>query len=240
MNEYEQQALLEEAETAIRIAAAQVARRYRGYLTFGDLIQEANIWVLKHPGTARSRLDDGRRGSRRLVGQIAKHLDRLGRAEKAFSLQYSPDDEVFYSTTMVETMLPAIWDESLLTHPPQTDDGPTVRGNKDLAEQGNWLVSAIDVREAWAKARLDGQVRVALAYRYGYGLRNYQIAELLDVSDTTVAAYLKKGVAAIVDELGGFPGRRCYDDCECGEGIGSRRVMSNAEAQARTAENYGD
>lgn len=239
MNQYEMQAILEEAETCIRVAASQVSRRYRGYLSFADLMQEGNIWVLKHPKTVRERLDDGRRGSRRLTGQIAKHLDRLGRHEKAASLQYSPDDEAFYSVAMIEMFLPVIWDESLLTNPPVTEEV----GGKSVADPSagnNWLVGALDVKKAWQEAPLDANQRVALAYRYGYGLKNYQIAEMLGVSDTSVGTYIKRGINLLIEELGGHPSRQCYDDCECGEGVGSRRVMSNAEAQARTAENYGD
>jgi hypothetical protein len=232
------QDLLEEAETAIRIAAAQVSRRYRGYLTFADLMQEGNIWVLKHPGTTRSRLEDGRRGSRRLVGQLAKHFDRLGRNEKAFSLQYSPDDEAFYTTALVEACLPAIWDESLMDQPPVSDMLDNRRANTDPSEAGNWTVSTIDVRKAWTSAVMDDNVRLALAYRYGEGLRNWQVAELLQVSDSTVTVWLRKGINALVRELGGFAPGRCDGECECGEGIGSRRVMSNAEARARTADQY--
>lgn len=233
------QALLEESEFSIRIAASQVARRYRGYLSFSDLLQEGNIWVLKHPQTVRERLDDGRRGSRRLIGQIAKHLDRLGRLEKAATLQYSTDDEVFYSAAMIELFLPAVWDESLLVNPPVTEDVGGKSGS-DPSEGGNWLAGAMDVKTAWKNAPLDGNQRVALAYRYGYGLKNYEIAELLGVSDTSVSNYLRRGITLLIEELGGHPPRQCYEDCECGDGVGTRRVMSNAEARARTAENYGD
>ena len=238
MNENEKQALLEECETAIRIAAAQVSRRYRGYLTFADLIQEGNVWVLKHPSTARDRLDDGRRGSRRLVALLAKHFDRLGRTEKASNLQYSPDDEAFYSAALIEAALPAVWDETLMDSPPQTDMLDTPRSGPDPSESGSWTVSTIDVRKAWAQAEMDSNVRVAMAYKYGYGMRNYQIAELLEVADSTVTAYIKRGVNSMIEVLGGFPPGRCQLDCECGEGVGSRRVMSNAEARARTEQNY--
>lgn len=237
MNQYEMEALLEESETAVRIAAAQVSRRYRGYLSFADLMQEGNIWVLKHPGTVRARLDDGRRGSRRLVGQLAKHFDRLGRQEKAYALSYSPDDEAFYSATLIETCLPAVFDESLMVQPPQ-EGYENERGRRDPAESNNWQVSVLDVKEAWAKAVMEPHIRVAMAYKYGYGLRNYQIAQVMEVADSTVGEYLKKGVNAMINELGGWPPGRCNADCECGEGIGSRRVMSNAEARARTDQDY--
>jgi hypothetical protein len=170
------------------------------------------------------------------VGQLARHFDRLGRNEKAYALQYSPEDEAFYSSALIEACLPAIWDEALMERPPTNElEGKQV---SDPSEAGNWLVSTIEVRESWKRVQMDDNIRLALAYRYGEGLRNWQIAELLEVSDSTVTAWLRKGINTLIRDLGGYPPGRCDGECECGEGVGTRRVMSNAEARARTAEQY--
>lgn len=237
-NDYD--ALIEETEHHCKVAAAQVARRFRGYVTYADLIQEGYVWVIKHPATAQQRLDDGRRGEQRLVNQLAKHMEKQARKERASSLRYQPEDEAFYQRTLVEAALPAIWDEDLMLKPPD-DDNTTEphRRRSDASETSNWLVTVLDIRSAWEKAEMDLNWRTALAYRYGEGLRVYQIADLLEVSDTTAQTYIDKGVRAIIHALGGTAPGRCPPDCECGEGIGSRRAISNAEARARTDENYG-
>jgi hypothetical protein len=82
-------------------------------------------------------------------------------------------------------------------------------------------------------------VRLALAYRYGDGLRISQIAQILEVADSTVQNYLNKGINALVRQLGGAAPYSCNADCpdECG-GPGTRHVISNAQAQAITDSAY--
>lgn len=233
-------ALIEETENHCKVAAAQVSRRFRGYITYADLVQEGFFWVLKHPATVEARLEDGRRGEQRLVNQLAKHMEKQARKERASSLRYQPEDEAFYQRTLVEAALPAIWDDNMMLKAPD-DDYTTEphRRHSDGSETSSWLVTVLDIRSAWQKAEMDLNWRTALAYKYGEGLRDYQIAQLLEVSETTARTYVDRGIKAIIRELGGSAPGRCPPECECGEGIGSRRVISNAEARARNDEAYG-
>lgn len=237
----DQDQLLEETERHVKVAASQVARRYRGFVTYADMVQEGIVWVLRHPGTVEKRLDDGRRGEGRLVGAIARYLDKQARRERAASLGYKPEDEAFYTRNLIEAALPSIWDDDLLVHPPVEEalEGP--RRPSNPAETSGWLVTVLDVRSAWEKASMDANWRLALAYRYGEGLRIYQIAQLLEVSDTTVSTYIEKGIRALTNNLGGRPPYECEADCECGKGrAGRRHVISNAEAMARTENQYDE
>jgi len=236
MTQKEMEALLEETEVNVRVAAAQVSRRYRGIVTYADLAQDGKVWVLQHPGTCTNRLEDGRRGSRRLTGLIAKRLDGIARREKAAGL-YDPQDEAFYSRTMVEAVLPAVWDENVMLVPPEQAEG--VRGSSSPSEHGSWLAMTMDIRRAWATATMESTWRLALAYRYGEGLRIYQIATLMEVADSTAHNYITKGIRALIKELGGENPGRCPPDCECGSNpVGKRKVISNAQANAQTERDY--
>lgn len=231
--------LLEEVEHHVKVAAAQVSRRYRGYTEYADLIQEGLVWVMKHPQTTRNRLDDGRRGEFRLVSNLAKAMEKSARQNRAASLRYRPEDEAFYQRTLVEAALPGVWDDEYLTHPPV--DEYTTEGSRhrtDQSETSNWLVTVLDVRAAWQRSVMDENQRIALTLRYRDGQRLYQIADYLEVSDTTASNYIEKGIRVIINELGGSPPHQCQPDCECGEGVGRRKVISNAEARARSDENY--
>lgn len=239
MTPEEQQELLEETEPNIRFASTQVSRRFRGFVTYADLYQEGIEWVLRHPGTCRSKLSDGRRGSFRLTAMVAKHMEKLARREKAAQSRYSVEDEAFYNRTLIETCLPAVWDDNYLYGPPQDEEAPEVRKRKDPAETSSWLVSVLDVRRAWAEAVMDDNWRLALSYRFGEGLRIWQVAQLLEVADSTAQSYIDKGIRAMVTALGGSAPHGCQSGCECGY-VGSRRVMSNAEARARTGQDYDD
>lgn len=230
--------LLEETEHHIKVAASQVSRRFRGYTDYADLMQEGLIWVMRHPQTTRNRLDDGRRGEFRLVAQLAKVMEKAARRDRAASLRYRPEDEAFYARALVEAALPAVWDDELLTHPPVDESSEGARGSSDLSETGNWLVTVLDVRSAWDRAELNESVRIALTLRYRDGLRLSQVAKELRVSDTTASNYIDRGVRALINELGGKPPAQCGPDCECGQGVGRRKVISNAEANARTEQDY--
>lgn len=232
--------LLEVTENHVRIAAAQVARRFRGYMTFADLSQEGVIWVLRHPKTVANRLEDGKRGDYRLTAQLARHMEKKARAEKAASLRYDPADEAFYQRSFIETLLPGVWDDDFLLKPPDSvgDTEPHAR-KADPAESSNWLVSVLDVRDAWKRAHMNENVRLAMAYRYGEGLRIGQIALLLEVADSTVQNYLNKGVNALIRQLGGAAPYSCNGDCpdQCA-GPGARRAISNAHSRAITQGDY--
>ena len=232
--------LLEATETHVRIAAAQVARRFRGYTTYADLAQEGSFWVLRHPKTVANRLEDGKRGDYRLTAQLARYMEKKARAEKAATLRYDPADEAFYQRAFVETLLPGIWDDGFLMKPPDavTDGEPHAR-KADPAETSNWMVSVLDIRDAWKRAHMDTTVRNALAYRYADGLPIRHIAQLLEVGDSTVQGYLNRGINAIIKQLGGSPPYGCGSDCADGcHGPGARRAISNAQARAITDSAY--
>lgn len=229
--------LIEETEHHVKIAASQVARRFKGYVTYSDLVQEGYVWVLRHPGTVSQRFDDGKRGEDRLIRQLARYMEKKARAERASSLRYEPDDEAFYAYQLVEACLPAIWDDDMMVHPPSDDANTGSRHRTDQSETSNWLVSVLDIRAAWKNADLDSEWRLALAYRYGEGLRLYQVADILQVSDDTAQEYIDKGIRSLIRELGGSPPYKCPPDCECGVS-GPRRAISNAQAQAQLENDY--
>jgi DNA-directed RNA polymerase specialized sigma24 family protein len=232
--------LIEETETHVRIAAAQTARRYRGFVTYADVAQEGVLWVLSHPGTVVSLLEDGNRGKNRLIGRLSKHMEKLARKERAQMTGYDPSDEAFYTRALLEAALPAVWDDNLLDHPPVEEmaaDAP--RRRSDGSETSNWLVTVLDVRKAWQDADLDLNWRLALSYRYGEGMRLWQIADALEVSDSTASNYIDRGLNALIRQLGGKPPGQCSPDCEC-KPVGTRRAISNAEARYLTENDYDE
>jgi hypothetical protein len=154
---------------------------------------------------------------------------------------FKVEDEAFYQRTLVEAALPGIWDDEFLVKAPV--DEYTTEGHRhrtDQSETSNWLVTVLDVRAAWVKADLDLNWREAIALRFGEGMRLYQVADAMGVSDTTANTYIERGIRALIRELGGTSPSRCEPDCECGHGVGNRKVISNAEARARTDSNYGE
>ena len=231
----EQQLILDESAANIRVASAQVSRRYREYTTYTDLYQEACLWVVLHPGAVTERLEDGRRGSTRLTGQIAKHLDGLARVDKAARIGYNVDDEAFYNTATIEAALPSVWDLSVMSNPPAADGGDFQSTRSDPSKSGTWLAVCVDVRSAWKRTSMNATWQRALELKHRLGLRNFQVAHVMGVVDSTVHAYVLKGTRSLINDLGGFPPSKCDANCEC---VGVRKILSNSQAAAITNRSY--
>jgi len=231
----EQQALLDQCAVNVRVAAAQVSRRYQQFTSYADLYQEACLWVWFHPGAVTERLEDGRRGSTRLTGQIAKHLDGIARREKAQTIGYNIADEAFYNVATIEAALPSVWDVRLMERPPAVDLGDFQKQKSDPSTSGTWLAVCVDVRSAWFKSTMNQNWKDALELKHKWGLRNYQVAEQMCVVDSTVHAYVAKGTRSLINALGGSPPSKCGNDCEC---AGQRKILSNSQAAALTARGY--
>ena len=235
MTTVEQQTLLDESAVNIRVAAAQVSRRYQQFTTYTDLYQEACLWVWLHPGAVTERLEDGRRGSTRLTGQIAKHLDGIARREKAQTIGYNVADEAFYNVATIEAALPSVWDVRLMERPPATDLGDFQKQKSDPSTAGTWLAVCVDVRSAWFKSTMNGLWKEALELKHRDGLRNFQVALAMGVVDSTVHSYILKGTRSLINSLGGFAPTKCGNDCEC---VGARKILSNSQAAALTDKGY--
>ena len=63
-------------------ASETVARKYRAS-TPEDLYQSAWEWLLRHPVTVTTALEDGKVGRRRLESIVSEYLTSLARADKA-------------------------------------------------------------------------------------------------------------------------------------------------------------
>ena len=235
MTTSDQQSLLDQSAVNVRVASAQVSRRYQTFTTYHDLYQEACMWVWLHPGAVTERLEDGRRGSTRLTGQIAKHLDGIARREKAARIGYNVADEAFYNVATVEAALPSVWDVRLMERPPAVDMGDFQKQKSDPSTSGTWLAVCVDVRSAWYKSSMNDDWKEALTFKHRDGYRNFQVAELMGVVDSTVHAYVLKGTRSLINALGGSPPSKCANDCEC---VGTRKVLSNSQAVALTAKGY--
>jgi len=233
--------LIATVEPFVRAAAASVARRYRSAVTYGDLSQEGFTWALTHRGTINSRLEDGKRGEYRLIAQLAGHMQAVARQEKATKAGYSPEDEVFYTTGMLEKALPAVWDASYMIGPP-VDGGEKVgRSTKDPAAGNDWLASVVDVRRAWEQTELSDEQREALELRYRFRLSQQGVADQQGTAKSTANARINTALRDLIDTLGGRRPEGCAWDCECRvEPVGSRRVISNATARAITDQGYDE
>lgn len=211
------------------VSASIVARRFRGYTTTPDLVQEAWVWALEHPKKLAEIVaeEEEANRTRRLRNQLVSHLGKVARAIKAQACGYEPDDEFFYTLPALRDLLPGCYGHVDWTSFAVND--LEIRPAGDPAEGGNRVAELSDVNVALG--RLSKEDQRLLFLRYGVGDSEADIAGGLSIEQGAAHMRLERALKRLQDELGGPPPRRDQP-----EYTGSRRVMTNAHAQAITGE----
>jgi RNA polymerase sigma factor (sigma-70 family) len=217
--------LIEANEIATTVAR-QVHRKYQVYFDMSDVQQELVLWCLNHERKVKEWLNPAQETPERKIGikQLAKSLnreaDKYCRDRKAKSCGYETRDEAFYTTGMLEELISHM-DE--LTDMSQSASG-NVRvssGGSDPSTGNNYLISIIDVRKAMSD--LDPLDNMMLTMKYQENLTLAQIADIVDLSDSTISRRIHSALRRMSKLLGG--------DNPWG-GTGSRSVVSNEHARS--------
>lgn len=212
------------------VSASIVTRRYRRYTSAQDLAQEAWVWALERPAKLEAIMaeEDEAERTRRLRNALCNHLDKVARRVKAGVLGYEADDEFFYSLGHLRDLLPDVYDPAGRTSFSASEH--EISAKSDPAEGGNRLTEVSDVSVALGRLGKDDQ-RV-LFLRFGAGDTFDSIGSQLDVEPHTAEVRVSRALGRLRDELGGPAPRG-----DQVEHTGSRRVISNAHAQAITGDN---
>ena len=194
-----------EAEAVATQVARVVHRKYHTYFDVSDVRQECLVWVIRREAKVRTWLDPDQEpeaykgGVRQLGKTLSRHADRYCRKRKAQSLGYALEDEAYYSPITLSELLPFVWSDVVETHRP--NDGERVSGSGNPAEGGNYVIQLLDIRRAMAK--LDEMDRDVLQLKFEHQLTFAQIAEELQVSDTTAHRKVDGALRRLNNHLGG-------------------------------------
>jgi len=212
------------------VSASIVARRYRRWTTVPDLVQEAWVWALERPDRLAGLMaeEDADERFRKLRNALCNHLDGTARRIKAGQSGYEADDEFFYSLAHLRDLLPDVYDPAHWTSFSASEH--EVAAKSDPAEGGNRVTELSDVSMALGRLAKDDQRMLFM--RFGAGDPFDSIARHLGIEEDTARQREGRAIRRLRDELGG-PAPRA----DRGEHTGSRRVISNAHAQAITGDN---
>lgn len=209
-----------------RSAAQRVA--YRFEVDADDLEQEALIRVTTIPdliecldpssgythGTLHYRL---RRDLEDIARGVVVKRDRNTSYEQRTADSYEGDvtptpasiiirnDVSAYTRELIETLLPAVWDESYCygVRAENAPDPDMPRGSTNKAT-GNTLAAHIaDIKVGWTKAPLSTPERQALLLTYGHDWNQKEIGMSLNVSQQRVSQILYAGVGKVMACLNG-------------------------------------
>ena len=186
-------------------SAYVITRNYKGFAEADDVKQELLEWSLKRNDKIQEWLNEDlskqeyRVGIKRLAKTFNRMADRYCRKEKAKKLGYSIHDEAFYSTGMIEELLPLAFSSNIITKDPATEY--VSNGGGDPATAGSFLASMYDIRIALRELTID--LYEILRMRYEDGAKLEDIASYFDVTDSTINRKISTAIKQISKELGG-------------------------------------
>lgn len=217
---------IQEAMEISSVVARQVHRRYAVYFDSTDLQQELIEWCLKHERKVKEWLNpelelaDRKGNIKQLAKSLNREADKYCRSRKAKASGYETRDEVFYTTAMLEELITHM-DELENVSSSASGNVRVSNGGGDPATANNYLASIIDVRNALDKLDPMDKMLIDMKFRENFTLG--QIAAVVELSDTTISRRIHNALRKMSQFLGG--------DNPWG-GTGSRRVISNQQAQA--------
>lgn len=195
------QDVVEIAQTSAYI----ITRNYKGFAEADDVKQELLEWSLKRNDKIQEWLSpdlskqEYRIGIKRLAKTFNRMADRYCRKEKAKKLGYSVHDEAFYSTAMIEELLPMAFSSNIITKDPATEY--VSNGGGDPATAGSFLASMYDIRIALRNLTIETYEMMRMHYEDGLTLE--QIGEYFNIDKSTVSRKINTGIKQMSKELGG-------------------------------------
>lgn len=193
------------------IAAGPVARKFRKFVEFDDLKQAACEYALKREDKVSEYLDredpaERKRGEHALTTFLRRAAERYARKEKARSTGYSLDDEYFYRTELVESLI-KVWGSGDYDLANQVLD-PNQTGAKartKLVNEGNDLLAMMSDIDA-AMLRLsddDKRTYTIVIDRYIEEDTLTDIAERYEISYQRVDQIAHRGIRKLIEYMGG-------------------------------------
>ena len=208
-------------------AARRVARRYSAHVEVDDLLQDGLIRIATTQNLLDCLLDEEPELGLlqyRLEQDLVEGIEtRVKHAEQTIPYhrveQADQDQHTYvrpyvaiatasneYTRESVETLLPAVWDETYTYGMPQRDDAPDPdmpKGSTNKAQGNNLSAYIADIRTGWTATPLTTKERRALVLAYGFGWTQQEIAFNQGVSQQTIQERLYKAVGKIVARLNG-------------------------------------
>lgn len=220
---------LPEVQSIIKQAAKRIHRQYETVIEYDDLEQEATIRAVTDKGVIAAardgemglfqyRLEQGLTDMLRPKVKEANNtvsLDALMEeaGDDGFALPYVVIETASndYTRESVETLLPAVWDDSFVYGLPQRDDAPDPDMPKSASNKahGNDLSAYIaDIKTGWDKTPLTIKERRALFLAFNTTLpggpwTQREIAFNQGVSQKTISLRLEQAIGKIVARLNG-------------------------------------
>lgn len=207
-------------------AARRVHRKFAQYSVVDDLRQDALVAIATTAdllsclegdepelGLLQHRLECD------LVNAMTTHARREQRTIPFGRVEQADDDRTYvrpyvaietasndYTRESVESLLPAVWDESYVYGMPKRDNAPDPdmpKGSTNKSQGNNLVAYLADIKTGWDKTPLSIKERRTLLLAFGFGWTQEQIAYNQGVSRQAIQQRIDAAVGKIVARLNG-------------------------------------
>lgn len=189
---------------AINDGAYRAYQVGRGYLELSDCQQEAWLWVIENEERVAAERDDEGSPTASSISSLGSHAYRAALAHVRYVMQSRgktrPQDYATYDTSRVQDLLPELFNGHGFTAGPQVNED--IKSTTAPNEGGTWLVTLIDVQNAFKKLTQD-QRQLLFALHSDPEATYRSVGEEFDITEAQVRRRETKALEAIVDCLGG-------------------------------------
>jgi RNA polymerase sigma factor (sigma-70 family) len=198
--------VVEITDHEIRLAkqgAMSAHRSGRGLVDAGDLIGEANLWMISNMDKLVLWREQGRHGDNKLRNACRQRCLTVIAKERRVRSGAQAGDTQYYTAAMVRELLPDIFDiDDWLTGSAAVSG--EVRGPSRPAEGNNRLAMIADIRSAFFGLPVADRELLAQLYQDG-GATYDAVANMTEVHERTVRRREERVIEKMVERLGGEP-----------------------------------
>lgn len=202
---------VEKYDLMVKQVAGEYGKRYK-MLDKNDITQEIWMWFVTHPRKYKewSALEDQKETDRLIAQSLRNAALGFCEKEKAVVEGYNKDDLFYYTKEFIKMLIPAVLSDDWTRLDNALSN--TGRSSKSLAESGDWMAYAADIKTAFDKLEEKEQNLVFLFY--GQDLDSQTLHELVNDERPTARATAmaaNRALSKMVRSLGGYP---AYNDTD--------------------------
>lgn len=188
----------------VKQIASEYSRRYQ-MVDKQDITQEIWMWFVTHPRKYKewSALENQKDADKLIAQSLRNAALGFCEKEKATIEGYNREDVFYYSKDFIKLLIPAVLSDDWT----KIDNAlsATGRSSKSLAESGDWMAHAADIRKAFDK--LDEKEQNLVFLFYGQDLDSHTLHDLVNderPSARATAMAANRAITKMVKLLGGY------------------------------------
>lgn len=193
-------------DKAIRMQANRVARIGRGLVDQDDLISEVYVHMVRRPATYSPywNAEEQSRYSMNTFSTIVyRVMLRWLNSERAARTGGSKDDAFYYNTTLIEELLPDVFNIEDRTFAVFNDEDPEAKRHRTMPSQGGGRAAMlVDVRRALEQQTPEDQNYLRLRFA-GTGHTHAYCAKDYEITESASRKKQHRIIVKMADALGG-------------------------------------